>query len=212
MPPRITSAKQVAGPSTSASSAPVHLSLLFIATSVTWKPALPLSLRKCPPKSPATTSSCLNHSIELACGNGMITSRRRDSYHPQFPNCSVFRQNTPSFWGNNESLHGNCIHTFCEHLACTCRQPRHRRRAASLRLLRRIFPHRTPVGRKTPRHSQSRQSPRLYAKALGAPAPRWLSCRQGQRRMDRRKIQGVRPRHTYRAVRRSLSHAQGTPR
>src|SRR5229473_5667027 len=216
MPRRNFSAGPAASPSTFASSAPARLFLLFIATSATSKPAPLLLLRTCPPRSPATTSSCQRPWFELAHSKWnkktSVAALRSVKGLDQssciflfasspFPNCSLFRQNTSSnFRRDNESIRRNCIHSLCGNLACSRRQPRRRRRAASLRLFRRIFPHRTSVGRKTPRHSQPGQSPRLHAKTLGAPAPRGLSRRQGQRRMDRREIQGLRSRHAHRAV------------
>src|SRR6266403_1603516 len=216
MLPRIVSARPAASPSTFASSVRARLFLLFIATSATSKPVPLLSLRTCPPRSPATTSSCQRPWFELARSKWNKKTRVaalrsvKGLDQPSciflvasspFPNCSLFRQNTSSnFRGNNESIRRNCIHSLCGHLACSFGQSRRRRRAASLRLLRRVFPRRTPMGRKTARHSQPGQSPLLHAKTLGAPAPRWLSLRQRERRMDRRKIQGVRPRYAHRAV------------
>src|SRR6266513_2326135 len=64
MPPRISSAKPAVFRSTSALSARARPFPLFIATSVTSKPATLLSLRTCPPKFPATTSSCPKRSAE----------------------------------------------------------------------------------------------------------------------------------------------------
>src|SRR5712664_210892 len=216
MPRRIFSVKPAASPLTSASSVRAHLFLLFIATSATSNPVPLPSRLTCPPRSPATTSSCQRPWFELAHSKGnkktRVAALRSIKGLDQsfciflfasspFPNCSLFRQNTSSnFRGNNESIRRNCNHYLCRHLARSHRQSRRRRRAAALRLLRRFFPHRTPVGRKAPRHSQLGQSPLLHAKTLGAPAPRWLSLRQRERPMDRRKIQGVRPRYAHRAV------------
>src|SRR5213082_1881927 len=64
MPPRISSAKPAVFRSTSALSARARPFPLFIATSVTSKPATLLSLRTCPPKFPTTTSSCPKRSAE----------------------------------------------------------------------------------------------------------------------------------------------------
>src|SRR5258708_2358489 len=191
MPRRISSVKPAASPSTSASSVRAHPFLLFIPTSATSKLAPHLSLRTCPPRSPATTSSCQRPWFELARSKGN-TKTRVAALRPvkvldqsfciflfassPFPNCSLFRQNTSSnFRGNNESIRRNCNHSLCRHLARSHWQSHRRRRAVALRLLRRIFPLRTPMGRKAPRHSQPGQSPLLHAKTLGAPAPRRLS-------------------------------------
>src|SRR6266403_1996882 len=65
MPPKIIFAKQVAGPSTSASSARALRSLPFIVTLAITKPVPLLSLPMCLSKFPATTSSCLRPSTEL---------------------------------------------------------------------------------------------------------------------------------------------------
>src|SRR2546430_1754581 len=177
MRPKNFSARPAALWSTFASSVRARLFLLFIATSATSKPAplpfLPMFLLK----FPAITSSCPKSSPEDVARQSVMVNL--DSF---ISNLSVFRQNTPSFWGKNESHYRNCIHSLCGHLACSSRQPRRRRRATSLRLFRRIFPHRAPLGRKTSRHTQHGQSPHLHAKALGAPAPRRLTRCQGQRR------------------------------
>src|SRR5260370_24589338 len=80
---------------------------------------------------------------------------------PSFPILPPSGKIPPPFWGNNESHRRNCTHTFCRLLARARRQPRRRRRAASLRLLRRIFAHRTPVGRETPPRSPHPPPPPL---------------------------------------------------
>src|SRR6266566_4797222 len=88
----------------------------------------------------------------------------------------------------------------CGPRPCAIRRSRHRRRAASLRLLRRIFSCRTPVGGEAPHHSEHRQPPSVHATALGAPAQHRLTLRQRQRRMDRREIQRIRSRYAHRAI------------
>src|SRR2546422_1463950 len=190
---RIFSAKQVALRLTFASSAHAHLFLPFTATSATSKPAPLHSLRTCPLRFPATTSSCPR---PLSEGEVIVIV----NLHSFISNLRAFRQNNPSFWGNHESHRRHCIHSFCGNHACSSREPRRRRRAAALRLFRRVFPHRTPVGREAPRHSQPGEPPQLHAASLGAPAPRRLALRQSQRRMDRRKIQGVWSRYSHRTV------------
>src|SRR5213080_1800695 len=68
MLPKATFAKQVARPSTSASSAHAPRSLPFIVTSATTKPAPPPLLLTCLSKFLATTSSCPNRSPDRPCG------------------------------------------------------------------------------------------------------------------------------------------------
>src|SRR5204862_602523 len=94
MPPRNFSARPAALWSTFASSVRARLFLLFIATSATSKPAplpfLPMFLLK----FPAITSSCPKSSPEDVARQSVMVNL--DSF---ISNLSVFRQNTPSFWG-----------------------------------------------------------------------------------------------------------------
>ena len=53
------------------------------------------------------------------------------------------------------------------------------------------------------------KSARLHAASLGAPAPRRLALRQGQRRVDPREVQGLGTGREHRDLRRSVPHAQG---
>src|SRR2546423_7729306 len=161
MPPRISSANPAVFRSTPALSARARPFPLFIATSVTSKPATLLSLRTCPPKFPATTSSCPKRSAEH-WGKGI----------PSFSILSDFRQNTGSTSGGmHEPPRSSRDPLFCQPLARAPRQPCRRRRAAPVRLLCRVFSGGAPVGREAPRHPQHGQSPLLHAASLGAPAP-----------------------------------------
>src|SRR5260370_1261569 len=191
---RISSARRAASLSTSASSAPARLFLPSTATSATSKPAPLLSPLTCPLGFPAITSSCRKPFAERRA----VVMVNLLFLH--FQSAAPSGRITPRSGGNHESHRRHCSHSLCGNHPCSSRQPRYRRRAASRRLLRRIVSHRTPVGREAPRHSQSGQSPRLHAASLRPPASCRLALRQGQRRMDRRKIQGVRSRHPHRAV------------
>src|SRR5204863_118711 len=68
------------------------------------------------------------------------------------------------------------------------------------------------LGDQVPRDPVSRLAARVHAPPVGAPAPRRLALRQGQRRLDPRQVQELRARRTDRDVRRAVPHAQGARR
>src|SRR5258708_33895689 len=97
------------------------------------------------------------------------------TWNPPFPILPYSGRIPLYFWGTHQTQRRTRLIFFRGLITCSIRRQRDRRRSTSLWLLRGIFPHRTPVGRKTARHSQPGESSLLYAKALGAPAPCWLA-------------------------------------